>query len=74
MTDLPLLELVGHPHAINPERELRGIAEQRGWPILEFRRRVTLAKRLTLREESPGDTEHGTQREQPNTAPDPELL
>ena len=47
MTDLPLLELVGHPHAINPERELRSIAEQRGWPILEFRRRVTLAKRLT---------------------------
>jgi hypothetical protein len=38
---------VGHPHAINPERELRVIAEQRGWPILEFRRRVTLARRLT---------------------------
>lgn len=47
ITDLPLLELVGHPHAINPERELRAIAENRGWPILEFRRRVTLARRLT---------------------------
>jgi hypothetical protein len=47
ITDLPLMELVGHPHAINPERELRAIAEKRGWPILEFRRRVTLAKRLT---------------------------
>jgi len=46
-TDLPLLELVGHPHAINPERELRETAEERGWPILEFRRRVSLAKRLT---------------------------
>lgn len=46
-TDLPLLELVGHPHAINPERDLRTAAEARGWPILEFRRRVTLAQRLT---------------------------
>ena len=47
LTDLPLLELVGHPHAINPERELRDIAEKRSWPVLEFRRRVSLAKRLT---------------------------
>ena len=47
MTDLPLLELVGHPHAVNPERELKGIAEERAWPILEFRRQVSLAKRLT---------------------------
>jgi hypothetical protein len=46
MTDLPLLELVGHPHAVNPERELKGIAEERAWPILEFRRQVSLAKRL----------------------------
>jgi hypothetical protein len=42
-----MLESVGHPHAINPERELRDIAEKRSWPILEFRRRVTLARRLT---------------------------
>jgi hypothetical protein len=47
MTDLPLLELVGNPHAVNPEKELRTIAEQRGWPILEFQRQVSLAKRLT---------------------------
>lgn len=47
MTDLPMLEEVGHPHAINPERELREIAEKRAWPVLEFRRRVSLAKRLT---------------------------
>lgn len=46
-TDLPMLQLVGHPHAINPERDLREIAEREGWPILEFRRRVSLAKRLT---------------------------
>jgi hypothetical protein len=42
-----MLEAVGHPHAINPERELRDIAEKRSWPMLEFRRRVSLAKRLT---------------------------
>lgn len=47
VTDLPMLEAVGHPHAINPERELREVAEKRSWPILEFRRRVSLARRLT---------------------------
>jgi len=46
-TDEPLLELVGNPVAVNPEKELREIAEQRGWPILDFRRQVSLAKRLT---------------------------
>ena len=46
MTDLPLLELVGNPHAVNPDRELKAIAEERGWPVLEFRRQVSLAKRL----------------------------
>jgi HAD superfamily hydrolase (TIGR01490 family) len=35
-TDLPLLETVGHPHAVNPDRSLRKIAVQHGWPILEF--------------------------------------
>ncbi|HEY2442577.1 MAG TPA: HAD family hydrolase [Streptosporangiaceae bacterium] len=35
-TDLPLLETVGHPHVVNPDRALRGIARQRGWPILAF--------------------------------------
>lgn len=47
LTDLPLLELVGHPHVVNPDRDLRGVAEERGWPVLEFRRQVSLAKRLT---------------------------
>jgi HAD superfamily hydrolase (TIGR01490 family) len=47
MTDQPLLELVGHPHAVNPDKELRELAEERSWPILDFRRQVSLAKRLT---------------------------
>lgn len=39
MNDLPLLEAVGFPHAVNPESELRRIAFQRGWPIHELRTR-----------------------------------
>jgi HAD superfamily hydrolase (TIGR01490 family) len=36
-TDLPFLETVGHPVAVNPDRALRRIAAQRDWPVLEFR-------------------------------------
>ena len=39
INDLPLLESVGHPHAVNPERELRRLALNRGWPIHELRTR-----------------------------------
>lgn len=31
--DLELLECVGHPVAVNPDRRLRKLAERRGWPI-----------------------------------------
>jgi len=37
-TDLAFLEAVGHPVAVNPDRALRRIAAERGWPTLEFRR------------------------------------
>lgn len=39
VNDLPLLESVGYPHAVNPEPELRRIALTRGWPIHELRTR-----------------------------------
>ena len=39
-TDLPLLEAVGHPVAVNPDRALRRVAASRGWPVLEFGRRA----------------------------------
>ena len=39
-TDLPLLEAVGHPVAANPDRALRRVAAERGWPVLEFERRA----------------------------------
>jgi HAD superfamily hydrolase (TIGR01490 family) len=36
VTDLPMLEVVGNPRAVNPDRALRRIAHQRGWPVLTF--------------------------------------
>ena len=39
INDLPLLESVGFPHAVNPEPELKRIANARGWPIHELRTR-----------------------------------
>ncbi|MEU4559233.1 HAD-IB family hydrolase [Actinoplanes missouriensis] len=45
-SDLPLLEAVGHPSAVNPDRALRRVAAERSWPILEFRNPVPLGRRL----------------------------
>jgi fatty acyl-CoA reductase len=36
LADLPLLELVGHPHAINPDFRLSREARRRRWPIEEW--------------------------------------
>lgn len=49
MTDLPMLEVVGHPHAVNPDKELRRAAQERAWPILEFKRPVSLRQRIAER-------------------------
>ena len=46
ITDLPLLEAVGHPTAVNPDRALRRVAEERGWPILTFAVPVALRPRI----------------------------
>jgi HAD superfamily hydrolase (TIGR01490 family) len=32
--DIPLLDLVDHPVAVNPDDVLRRLADERGWPIL----------------------------------------
>jgi HAD superfamily hydrolase (TIGR01490 family) len=45
-SDLPMLEAVGHPVAVNPDRELRREAEERGWDLREFRRPVRLRTRI----------------------------
>ena len=33
LADVPLLQAVGHPVAVNPQRGLKRIAEERGWPV-----------------------------------------
>jgi HAD superfamily hydrolase (TIGR01490 family) len=35
-TDLPFLEVVGRPVAVNPDRALRRVAVERGWPVRQF--------------------------------------
>ncbi|MBH1934871.1 HAD family hydrolase [Streptomyces sp. AV19] len=45
-TDLPMLESVGHPHAVNPDRALRREAAARDWPVLTFSRPVRLKQRV----------------------------
>jgi len=37
INDLPLLEAVGRPHAVNPDRALARIARARDWPMHDFR-------------------------------------
>ncbi|WP_189132517.1 HAD family hydrolase [Wenjunlia tyrosinilytica] len=45
-TDVPMLESVGHPYAVNPDRALRREAAAREWPILVFSRPVRLNQRI----------------------------
>jgi HAD superfamily hydrolase (TIGR01490 family) len=52
ITDLPLLELVGHPHAVNPDRALRRAARAHGWPVLDFVAPIPLHIRLGSRARS----------------------
>ena len=39
-SDVPFLEAVGNPVAVNPDRELRRVALENGWPIRRFRVRA----------------------------------
>jgi HAD superfamily hydrolase (TIGR01490 family) len=48
ITDLHMLEEVGHPYAVNPDRDLRREAAARGWPVLVFERPVALRRRMRL--------------------------
>ena len=46
-TDLPMLEEVGHPFAVNPDRALRREAVARDWPVLVFTKPVRLRDRFS---------------------------
>jgi HAD superfamily hydrolase (TIGR01490 family) len=35
-SDVPFLEAVGHPVAVNPDRRLKSIARARAWPTIRF--------------------------------------
>jgi HAD superfamily hydrolase (TIGR01490 family) len=37
MSDLPMLSIVGHPTAVNPDFRLRATARQHDWPVLDLR-------------------------------------
>lgn len=45
-TDLPMLQAVGHPAVVNPDRALRKEAVARGWPVLDFSKPVSLRDRI----------------------------
>jgi HAD superfamily hydrolase (TIGR01490 family) len=45
VTDVPMLESVGHPYAVNADRAMRKAAAERGWPLLSFSKPVTLRQR-----------------------------
>jgi HAD superfamily hydrolase (TIGR01490 family) len=45
-TDIPMLSVVGHAAAVNPDRALRKEAVARGWPILAFTKPVSMRRRM----------------------------
>jgi HAD superfamily hydrolase (TIGR01490 family) len=48
ITDLPMLELVGHPVVVNPDRDLARIARDRNWEVRNFERPVRLRDRVPV--------------------------
>jgi HAD superfamily hydrolase (TIGR01490 family) len=57
ITDQPMLEAVGHPNAVNPDKGLRRVAIDNDWPILTFTNAVPLRERLSgLRPPRPAAT------------------
>ena len=48
-TDLPMLEAVGHPVAVNADRALAKVARERGWEVRQFTKPVRLRDRMTVR-------------------------
>jgi len=47
-TDLPMLEVVGHPVAVNPDRVLAKVAREREWEVMQFTKPVRLRDRVSV--------------------------
>jgi phosphoserine phosphatase len=45
-SDLPMLECVGHPTAVNPDRALLAVAKERGWEVRQFVHPIPLRERV----------------------------
>jgi HAD superfamily hydrolase (TIGR01490 family) len=54
ITDRPMLELVGNPVAVNPDKGLRRHAAAQGWRLREFQRPVRMRTRLAGLPTPPG--------------------
>src|SRR3546814_2155548 len=46
VTDAPMLGTVGHPFAVNPDKDLRKLAVENEWPLLVFTKPVALGSRM----------------------------
>ncbi len=46
VTDLPMLEVVGHPIIVNPDAALNEVAAERSWPVIRCEKPVALKKPL----------------------------
>ena len=47
-TDLPMLEAVGHPVAVNPDRLLAKVAKEREWEVMQFTKPIRLRDRVSV--------------------------
>jgi phosphoserine phosphatase len=54
VTDIPMLDAVGHAVAVNPDRDLARVALERGWEVRWFTHKVPLRERVGM--PAPGPT------------------
>jgi HAD superfamily hydrolase (TIGR01490 family) len=59
VTDLPMLDAVGHPVAVNPDKELRRAAVEREWEVVDFVRPVSVRSRLSTVPRPPAEVMMG---------------
>jgi HAD superfamily hydrolase (TIGR01490 family) len=53
VTDVPMLETVGHPVAVNPDKDLERYARERDWDVRNFARPVRLRDRVPVPPKGP---------------------